>query len=373
VSSGAPTAPAGTAPVSTETKLEKAARKADEAVKTFDDFIAGLPFKLGGGAYLWYYQPTQGRGAKNKFELYAGYITFDANWDETVGIHFEPRFRDTKLRPFFQSNFWVQEIYAYANTPIGTVKAGKEYQHLGFFWDDSFYGNMPYFDGMKLNPNYGFSLEGSTCDWKWLDGSKDSPVALEYDLAYFINDGSTEGALDQRDVLSYNARKRDIVSGRLAPSVKFGDVKFTAGGFAEYWRADFPSAFEDNHVTSFGGDARLEIGPFAVYGEWAHRKGMTAPDFPDKGDLDKHKQYVTGGAKVDVWKFTFRLDASWVRYEDVGVEETLFVPQVTVQLHKHVTLLFEYAYWWRHQPHNQPHSDFVLQDNSLNFVLIVSF
>jgi hypothetical protein len=365
------TVPAPAAPVSTETKAEMAIRKADEAVKKFDELVDSLPFKLHGGAYLYYYQPFAQKGARNKFELYAAYFTLDYCFDDTVGFHFEPRFRDTKLRPYFNSNIWVQEVYAYANTPVGVIKGGKEYEHLGIFWDDSFYGNMQYFDGFKLNPNYGFSFEGSTADWKFAPGLKDSPFALDYSAQFFVNDGSTEGALDQHDVLSYNARKRDIVAVRIAPSFKpTDDVKITIGGFGEDFRADFGNPDQSNNVDTFGGDVRVDIGPWSGYGEYTKRNGMTAPDYPIKGADDHHKTYVLAGTKIEIWKFVFRLNVSHVRYEDVKIEETLFVPQVIVNLHKHVSLLVEYAYWWRHVPGNDAH---LLQDSSLNCVLTVSF
>lgn len=372
--STAPVTSAAAASVSTESPAAAALRKADEATKKFDELVESLPFKLHGGALLWYYQPLRPPGGKNKLELYAGYFTFDYCFDDLLGFHFEPRFRDTKLRPYFQSNFWVQEIYAYVPTPVGVLKGGKEYQHLGYFWDDSFYGNAQYFDGMKLNPNYGFSFEGSTADWKFLEGAEESSLACAYFLQFFVTDGSTEGALDKRDVLSYGARKRDIFSARIEPSFAVTpDVKITLGGFGEYWRADFDTPSLSNNVVSFGGDARIDVGPFAAYGEYAQRKGMTAPDFPVAGALVSHKDYTLVGAKLDVWRLTFRLNVSHVRYEDDGIEETFVIPQVTIALHKHASLLFEYAYWWRHAPHSVGRSDYQRQDNSMNFVLTVSF
>ena len=150
------------------------------------EFLKHMPFDLHGGALLWSYTPFQ-EGVKNKAELYDAYLTFDVPFND-FGFHFEPRFRDSKLRPFFQSNVWVQEIYTswkIPEIPIGTLKAGKEYSRFGRFWDGSFFGNIPYFDGMKLDPDIGLSLENTVDMGHGLD--------LTYSAQYFVNDGGTNG------------------------------------------------------------------------------------------------------------------------------------------------------------------------------------
>ena len=153
----------------------------------FDDLLKTLPFGLHGGAYLWHYQPNL-PGSKPDSSLYYAWLAFDAKADD-FGFYFEPHFRDSKLRPFFNSDFWVQEIYASWTVPysLGTLKAGKTYSRLGRFWDGSFYGNLPYFDGLKLDPDIGFSLENTA---KAGDG-----LSIEYSAQYFTNDGRTNGSL----------------------------------------------------------------------------------------------------------------------------------------------------------------------------------
>src|SRR5690349_21613815 len=78
----------------------------DDVLKVLRD---SLPFDVGGSFFLWHYHPFID-GADDLTEIYYASLTFDAHYDD-FGIHFEPRFRDTKLRPFFESNFWIQELY----------------------------------------------------------------------------------------------------------------------------------------------------------------------------------------------------------------------------------------------------------------------
>src|SRR5579862_7422282 len=166
--------------------------KAKSFEEKFEDIRKSLPFDFHGGAFLYYYQPFV-EGAKNDFQLYAAWLTLDAKADD-FGFHWEERFRDTPLRPFFQSNIWTQEIYGSWKTPeiaslgsLGTLKMGKEYTRYGHFWDGSFYGNVLYFDGFKLDPEYGFSLENSR--------SLGDLVTLDYDVQFFVEDGRTNGSL----------------------------------------------------------------------------------------------------------------------------------------------------------------------------------
>ena len=72
------------------------------------------------------------------------------------------RFRDSgvPLRPFYvNDDFWLWEAYGFLDTPLGRLKAGSIYRQFGLFWDDSWWGNVQYMDGLKLRSDYGFSLE----------------------------------------------------------------------------------------------------------------------------------------------------------------------------------------------------------------------
>jgi hypothetical protein len=176
--------------------------------------------KLGGGAILYYYQPTkEGRG---NVSVFFANLLLDAQW-KSFGLHIEPRFRDTKLRPFFDGPAWLQEAYASFSLSPVTVKVGKAYKRSpGLFWDNSFFGNVQVYDGLKLDPNYGVSVEGSI-------GEK---FGLDFAAQYFVVDGLTNVSLQGRDTFSTpGARRRHTKAARLEPWLKLGAaVELRAGG-----------------------------------------------------------------------------------------------------------------------------------------------
>src|SRR5262249_31430562 len=53
---------------------------------------------LGGGAILWYYSPVS-TGAKQNVDLFFANLLLDGHFG-IVGLHIEPRFRDSRLRAF---------------------------------------------------------------------------------------------------------------------------------------------------------------------------------------------------------------------------------------------------------------------------------
>src|SRR5262249_12952385 len=122
-----------------------------------------LPFNLGAGVYLFYYQPVDNTtfaptDKTGYFQLYAFYLKLDSEFvtkHGAIGGHAEVRMRDgghigagssnQYLRGFFSSNIWFQELYAYYRPfSLLNIKAGKIYRKVGIFWDDSFFGNLQY-------------------------------------------------------------------------------------------------------------------------------------------------------------------------------------------------------------------------------------
>src|SRR6185503_8543686 len=151
-----------------------------------------LPFDIGGGFLLWHYHPFL-NNVDDFTEIYYANLIIDGHYDN-FGIHFEPRFRDTKLRPFFESNFWVQELYMSwkpCEQTDGMLKVGKVYSQFGRFWDGVFYGNIPYFDGLKLDPDMGLSWESKL--------TLGDSTTVDYSAQFFDQDGETNGSLQGRD------------------------------------------------------------------------------------------------------------------------------------------------------------------------------
>ncbi len=341
----------------------------------FEDLRKSLPFDMHGGAYLWHYQPFLDNGAKPDTSLYYAWLSFGAQFDD-YGFYFEPHFRDTNLRPFFNSNFWVQEIYASWKVPwgIGTLKVGKEYNRQGRFWDGSFYGNLPYFDGLKLDPDLGFSLENTHAF------NKD--LSVEYSAQYFSNDGRTNGSLEggagfaqPRDTIGdKTSRERNIFTVRAAPTYKFtDDVALTLGVSAMHEEANFdtapPATPPNDMVGRYTVEGAVSIGPATLYAEYTVQSGHHVLNYPVAGVLSDHNRYVMAGAEYKWDLFTFRYNYSLADYHtDTRIRETFHMLATVAAVHKHLSLWLEYVYWRTDPP---GHDSFM--DRSLNFVVDVHF
>jgi hypothetical protein len=315
---------------------------------------------VSGGAYLWHYEPLL-PDAKNNTELYAAWIDLDTSIGD-FGFHFEPRFRDSKLRPYYNSNFWVQEVYASWKSPAGVLKVGKLYSRFGRFWDASFYGNLSYFDGIKLDPDVGVSFEGTQPIATGLD--------LEYAAQYFIVDGLTNGSLQDRDTVSVpGGRQRNGAVARVATVYKPVDPwAVTAGLSGQRFEADFDAAKNDD-VMRVGAELDVALGPASVYGEYIHQKGFSVANYPAPAMASEDNDYWQVGAQGHWRWLAARYNLSAVTYNDVSVTEVLHQPGVTVTVNEKLSLLTEYIFWRRYVDEGTD----VTMDKSLNFIVYAAF
>ncbi len=308
--------------------------------------------RVGGGATLYYYQPLLPH-VKNNLEFYNVRLSVDGKWG-IFGFHVEPRIRDTKLRPFYQAPVWIQEAYAFADLGALVIKVGKEYSRLGLFWDNSFYGNVQVYDGLKLAPDYGISAEGQV----------GNGLGLRYIGQFFLVDGGTNVSLQGRDTISIpGARRRNEVVGRLEPYVKLGaQSEVSVGLSAQYLRADFPTQHDD--VGRYAADAKFTYHGLGVWAELLRQNGKTVTDFPYPGRASGKNNYVLLGAEYTLARFTLRYNASLGSYTDVSVKEWLHVPALGYAINDHLSVLGELVFWRRFAPEGNSWSD-----KSLNFTL----
>ena len=167
----------------------------------------GAVVKIGGNMIVLYsnnYAPRfDSAQANNKkkhlMDMWRAGIVLDSKLDR-YGMHIEFRARDRGLR-WMPVNSWLEEMYASVDlvkptNPWGplVLKVGKSYQQFGKFWDNSFYGSIAFRDGLKLDPNWGFSFEGTMLWTKQL--------GMRYFAQYFIIDGQTSTVNTNRDTIS---------------------------------------------------------------------------------------------------------------------------------------------------------------------------
>jgi hypothetical protein len=300
--------------------------------------------------------------------MHNAHLNFDGSIGD-FGLFFNANVRDTRMREFYEGTAWIEEGYAYYKNRYATIKVGKSYSRFGLFWDNSFYGNVHFYDGIKLDPNYGVSLEGSV--------GKEEGFRLGYYGQYFITDGRTNGSYLKRDTISIpGARRRHMVVARLEPSYFWNkDNSFTLGLSGAYFQADLPNPVGKKDVFRAGVDFFMNIGPLSVWGDASRQIGQSVTEWPIPPEIDsatgaitkpgqasaKNDYYLIGG-EARIKKFVARYNFSAVRYHDVGITEFFHVPGIGYNLNDNLQFLVEYAYWYQ-QYADRP--DIALFDNTV--------
>ena len=353
-----PPADAPPAPPAAEAPLHLAAAPEVPVVSAREpavpDWLRSL--SIGGGAILWYYAPVS-TGAKQNVDLFFANLILDGHFG-AVGLHVEPRFRDSRLRAFYPGPVWAQEAYASVTLAKNTViKAGKAYSRFGLFWDNSFYGNVQVYDGLKLDPDYGLSLEGAVAP----NGDK----GIRYFAQYFVIDGHTNVSLDGRDTIGVpggNRRNESIL--RLEPFIKATDaVTVTGGASGAFLQAALPIGTKNVYRAAV--DASLAVKRWGAWAEYTYQNGQTVTDFPIAGTpatatapaiaghASAHNHYGLLGSQYSWRAVTVRYNVSAGRYSDVSVTEWMHVPALAVAVGDNLTVLGEYVDWRRYAPAGQ--------------------
>jgi hypothetical protein len=337
--------------------------------------------ELHGGAYFWYYQPLSVTAddvgpEDSNIELYLASLEFEGRLDD-FGLVLNPRFRDSEAREFFTSNVWIEEAYAFYEREYLTTKIGKVYHQFSRLSDNTFYGNIPYFDGFKLDANYGISFEGSF--------ESKQGFGLGYYGQYFLLDGGTNGSLRNRDTVwvEDDVHRKHTLVLRLEPSFRFNKLASIRLGVAgEHTYVDFTprTGLAPQNVYRVAADLSLAYGPVRAFGEYIGQFGKTVTDYPfprkpattttpaEPGRSSGRNHYVLAGAEAQAWRITGRYSFSMVNYYDLGVTELLHLPGASIALHDNVSLILEYAYWRKMDP-----GQATTEDNSMNITVYARF
>jgi len=348
------------APEPTEAAPSTAAPVAPEEEKAA--WVPGV--KLNGGIAIYYYQPTN--GWENQYLIYSN-LRFQARWD-AFGLYFEPRLSNEKMRAYYDGLAWVHQAYVFAEFAPVTLKIGKLYKQVGLFWDNTFYGNIQVYEGLKFDPNSGVSLEAKI----------GKLVGAELWAQFFVIDGHTNASLAGRDTISIpGARRRNIFAARVQPFFELSArSRLMLGLSGESFTADLPN--ETNTVQRLAADLKLTWGGFGIWGEVLRQRGANVTAFPYAGDpaatppvpgrSSADNTYLLAGTEFAILPVTLRYNLSVARYRDLQVQEVLHLPGVEVALHEHVSFLAEYAVWNRFAPEGV--SDY---DHSLNLTVMAYF
>lgn len=375
--------------------------------------------ELSGGVYLYHHQPLDLAGVDETTEIYALFLDLDRS-EGPWTIHVQGRWRDTKLRPFYPSNVWLQEAWvAYerrladrsgerdgsstggtgegagaqdlSGGPVTrlTLRAGKIYQRIGRFWDGSFFGNLHYFDGLKLDPEFGVEavLEAP------LGGAG---ATAELHVQGLAGSDRVNGALEGRDLEGREdlGEKGAAAGLRLsAPLARIGgrDLRGTVGvsGLAERVEArEADPSGADATLEHVAADLELALDDAGrLYVEWTRRAsggpgalsglGPVGP-VAERGVAGSRATWWLAGVRADLGRLGLRYNLSTARYGDGGFREWIHQPGLTFRAHESVSLLVEYDDWRRVPSGPLPAAGAAPTrstrlDRSLNVVLLLTF
>lgn len=305
------------------------------------------------GAWNWWHV-NNGGPAKSQYGYpgisgtYFYYIEADPEWEvcwgpfTKVGAHTQYRLRDggDGFRSFYSTAFWFYELYAWGDTDFGRVKAGKIWKRFGLDWDGTFWGNVPYFDGFKLDPDWGIALENTP---KFENGFKIDTFAQFFFHEDGVN-GSIAGA-DPESVVGSNERNTGVV--RVVPTWEFCDKSTLALGLSGLVGEVENETFvgDDEGTGAYAVDATYTRGNFKVFGELMQSFGRINPTRYVSGGPSNRITDALVGAHYTCGPVTYRLSYSAGFDDNPGGHQNLWVPGATVALTKNVDLYLEYVRW----------------------------
>lgn len=324
--------------------------------------VAQSGTSVSGGVYLLHYEPLDLSGAEPSTEVYAAVATVERRADPWI-FFLQVRARDTKFRPFFPGNVWMEEAWVGyqvtgAFAPVALrLRAGKLYQTLGRAWDGSFLGSVPYVDGLKRNPQFGLEAAG-TIDV--------GPGTIGYTAQYLLASDRVSGAHAGRDFETLDGfRNQDGFSARATFSVLFG---VTAG--VSYLSRGVDDGLASHRVPHVALDLEMGLpgGPVLAYVEWARRADGDLPGVLVATQAGSAATYWLAGLQLNHGRLHLRYNYSRGWYEDIDRREWIHQPGVTFELDRHVTAIAEFN-WWRARDAGLNSTT----DRSLSLVLLLTF
>ncbi len=260
-----------------------------------------------------------------------------------VGVHSELRLREQdQFRSFFADKVWFWELYVWADSSVGRFKAGKIWRRFGLDWDGSFFGNIAYFDGFKLNPDYGLSWENT-----WSESDAFHLVSF---TQFFIHEDGINGTLpgaDSESVAGSSQRNTGMV--RLIPTWTLSDESSLALGMSgltgEIVNNPLLISVPHQVIGAWCFDVTYTKSRWKVFAEVLQAYGVRNPNrFASGGPSNRTTDLLTG--------IHYRLGAATVRANySAGFDDNpygwqqMWVPGVTVALTKNVDFYADWARW----------------------------
>ena len=265
---------------------------------------------------------------------------------KSTGIHTEIRFNDgDKFRGFFDSHLWVYEAYAWAYSDLGTIKLGKIWKRFGQDWDGSFWGGTAYYDGFKLNPDWGLSWERQI--------ELGSAFSLSTHAQFFFREDGINGALgyaDPESIPGFTRRNTGLLRAALTYRAN-SKTSFDAGLSGEIGRvASERLDVADQQISGWAFDAgmRYTIRPnlkLRAFGEWMESVGVRSPYRYVSGGASNRLVNTNLGVQLIHGPVSYRSQVSLGRDYNPAGKQKITIHGVTVALAKNVDLYLERVRW----------------------------
>ncbi|MCB9873844.1 MAG: hypothetical protein H6821_06655 [Planctomycetaceae bacterium] len=309
----------------------------------------GCNFKMpfSGGAWHWFHQSLNGSpggyGIPDLRGTYFWYLYADPEYataaGNKIGGHMELRLRERdQFRSFTDDQVWTWELYGYLhNDQLGTLKVGQLFNRFGLFWDGVFFGNAAYFDGLKLDADYGVSWEKTT--------EIDDCLSVDTYVQFFFHEDQCNGSFtgaDAESVAGYTEKNTGVA--RLVPIWTRADGSQVAiGASAMVGQIDSQIALPDETVWSYGMDVTYTKGRWKAFAEGSQTFGVRNP-----------VNYVSGGASDELTNFlagihytrgaiTYRCSYSNSIYKNPDGVLHMLLAGTTIMLSPDVDLYIEYV------------------------------
>ncbi len=300
-----------------------------------------------GGAWHWFHQTFNGApggyGIPGIRNTYFWYLYVDPEYTTSagnkVGGHMELRLRETDtFRSFVDDQIWTWELYGYLhNDDLGTLKAGQLFNRFGLFWNDSYFGNAAYFDGLKLDADYGMSWEKTT--------AVNDCLSVDSYFQFFFHEDQSNGSFagaDPESVVGYTERNTGVA--RLVPTWTRADGSQVAiGASAMVGQIDSQIALPDETVRAYGVDATYTKGRWKVFAEGSQTFGVRNPvNYVSGGPSDQLTNFLAG-INYTRGSVTYRCSYSNSIYEHPHAVQNMWLAGTTVTLSPDVDLYIEYV------------------------------
>jgi len=259
------------------------------------------------------------------------------------GARAEGRGTPGGFRPYYGTDIWLEEGYAFATTVIGDVRVGKMERAFGLA-DETFEGNLFSLNGVTRAPDWGAGLVGearvgyNSLSWalRWI-GQGDQNSSWEED---------GRGAASEPDT-----KLKDGVEGRAAFLFYKGLVTLKPGLSVSSVQVARGAGQPGFRMTDLAGDLTLTLGPIAILGELLWRSGDPAIALAS-GRLAYDDGFAgLAGFRAELPTVGFRYVFTGWHYRGADDTESLHQPAVVWTPRKGIEATIEYRV--RHRPRSE--------------------